>query len=704
MKKKLLFSLLLGSTFSWINEMYATEEEATEQASTSNEIASKDVVLIKTQIEKAGVIGDDITVTYHKEDPENILYDNVVIQDGGIVVGPKHNQPFIPGIEGTPTGYKMINIWFPIVEKGSKTGWYGNYENDFSKAIIQTDNLSDFAQPSGYTGADDYMWMLMSDDNEIFIGELTPDENAKAFYGNEMYDATRKKADLAFVRKFKLPNKEATAKFQDAKKKLEEAEEQLKSGSNVVATSEHTSGGSVIAAPSGAPFWEKFQFGDGLFGGKRIDFVITTSDPKATPEAFAELKRKLLEMFSATPNVATAVFSLALEDISKLEAGKPESLRQIRIFGENISANLMFSSEVEPSTARAYIDDLMTKHSMSPDDVKELQREHEQKLVEYEHALADLEAERIKNEQMRIALEIAEKQAAEETLRAEEEKKRAEIAAELAAQALDEADEKEVEKVKIDQELEVIGAALTAAQIDEETLKGQKEAAEEALRRAEEEKMVAEDKLNEVHDKLIEAATTNSGGNVINNQEVLPPPSDDLPTITTGDDVDSNQEELSSPNQSVTTNFNSDVDDVDSASQLLDHQSILSDLTVPDGSSDEKNLDEKALVTSDHEEEGLDDESIASTQNKTVVTSNNQNDAQEQQFSGVDESNPTPIVNDSNNGNLSILDSQSQKDKVVVEPTIDEEALKESTPSLLEQSLAPYNSTTQGSVVTAEAG
>lgn len=506
MKKALLFSLLLGSTFTWMNEIYAAEEAKALPAETTSATNSEQI--IKTKIVNKGVLGEDISVKYHKEDPSNILYDNVVIQDGGIVIGPKHNKPFIPGTAGTPKGYKMINIWFPIVDKGSKEGWYGKYDEDFSKAIIQTDNLDDFTQPTGYTSADEYMWMLMSDDNEIFLGKLEKDENANDFYGSEMYDASRKKADIDFVRKFKLPNKEATAKLQETMKQLADLEEKMKSGGFAAAQS-NASNVSAAAAPASSPFMKKFQFGDGMYDGKRVDFVLTTSDPKATPEAFAELEKDLLELCSKQPNVAVAIFSLAL-------GFEADSLKTVRLYNKGLTATLMFSSEVDPALAHAYVEHLRSTSTMSPEDVKTLQEEHAAKAAEYEQAMQALEAERLKNQEMQAELQ----RAAAEIHDAE---KREEIAKEVAAQALTVADEHKEAAVESQQQLTVTQQEVVKTEAELEQAKIAKEQTVEQLKEAQvqaekteaellaekekldAEKKAAEEKLEDAHERLSEA-------------------------------------------------------------------------------------------------------------------------------------------------------------------------------------------------------
>ena len=69
---------------------------------------------------------------------------------------------------------------------------------------------------------------FLKDPNAIeiynFMGKFEKDANADEYYGNQMYDATRKKADVNFMRYFRLPNKEATAKLQAALKKSAELE------------------------------------------------------------------------------------------------------------------------------------------------------------------------------------------------------------------------------------------------------------------------------------------------------------------------------------------------------------------------------------------------------------------------------------------------------------------------------------------------
>ena len=539
MKKKLLFSLLLGSAFSWINEMHATAEnsasveEQSPALTTTDSAALAPALEIKTKIVNKGVLGEDITVKYHKEDPENILYDNIVVQDGGIVVGKKHNKPFIPGIAGTPKGYKMINIWFPITEKGNKTGWYGQYEEDFSKAIIQTENLDDFTQLPGYTSADEYMWMLMSDDNEIFIGKLVLDENAKDFYGEEKYDATRTKASLAFVRLFKLPNKEATAKLKEAKEELTELQEKLKSGAYTVAAEPGQSVNTDLraATTSEGLLTKKFQFGDGIFEGKQMNLVCTTSDPKATQETFLKLVSKLLELFSTLPNVAVAMFSLALDDENS------NNLRQIRISGEGISVNLMFSSEIDPQTARRYVEHLRST-TFSPDEMKSLQEKHNLAVKEYEAAMESMRL-------MQAQLDAAKELAAQALTAADEqklEKAKADLEAENAKAILDatqnelileKAAREQSEEEKLAAEKEAKQAAILAQKAEAEKLAAEEEAKQAAIlaQKAEEEKLEAEKRLDKAHNAIIQVATAKTkDDNAMLSPTLLDTPAGDLPS------------------------------------------------------------------------------------------------------------------------------------------------------------------------------
>lgn len=430
MKKIQLLFLVLSSAFFLKIETYASESLTQKK--------------IKTKIANNGKIEGEIEVTYHKEDPE-ILYDNVTFADAGIYIfdtdkargkykngAGEHNMPFIPGIKGAPKGYKIVTLWFPVDQDGSEEGSFGKFNPDFEKAVIQTENISDFKQPSGYTMNDKYMWMLMSDENnEIFIGTLEKDENADDFYGGQMYDANRKKADIDFVRKFKIPNKDATEKYQEVKRKLSEFEKKIESGELGASSSNKSA-----ITTTDHPFFEKFQFGDGQVNGRSVHLVLATSDPKATPENFAELKKDLLQTCSKHPNVAYAIFSLALDNESEKEE-RAKNLKAIRLVNKGLYATLTFSSEVDPELANAYIEKLKERSTLSPEDIKQLKETHIEKIVEYEKEIKDLEEEKFK---IKEALENAEK-----------EKK---IAAKIAAQALDEVDQETIFKEQIDQIME----------------------------------------------------------------------------------------------------------------------------------------------------------------------------------------------------------------------------------------------------------
>ncbi len=486
MKKKLLFSLLLGSAFSWTNEIHATEVTAITTAESSvNETASKDAAIRERPEKKhkaIGLDGKEIEVQFFdKAMHPDLVTKELTFQDGGTYdpTG-KKNFPYMAG-EKMPEGAAVVYV----LRKNS---------NPDELKLVPAD--ADISKFPGYSGSISTEWWMYKDENNYLYPYVEKeDPNAQFILG--------KKASVYI---YEVPDLAATEK----EKELADIREQLKSGGGIVATSEQaTRGENPVIITSDAPFWEKFQFGDGLFDGKRIDFVITTSDPKATPETFAKLKRDLLETFSEKPNVATAMFALALEDLSNLKEGKPESLKNVRITYEGISATLMFSSEVDPLTARAYINDLMTKHTMSHEDIRNLQKEHEQKLAEYERTLADLEEkelkleeERLKNKQMQEELAIAAQKAAAAQEVIEEITLEKVAATEVAAQALNAADEHRVEQVQTVQALDETREKLTVVQAEQNQIVQALDETQEKLTVAQAEQNQTVQALDETQEKL----------------------------------------------------------------------------------------------------------------------------------------------------------------------------------------------------------
>lgn len=513
MKKQLLFSLLLSSAFSLTNEVYATEEAVVPSADVNNEIVINKEKILGERPEKKykaiGLDGKEIEVQFFdKSMHPNLATKKLKLQDGGTYdpTG-KQNFPYMAG-EKMPEGAAVVYV----LRKS---------DNPDELKLAPAD--ADIGKFSGYTGNEPKEWWMYKDENNyLYPYTEENDPNAKLILNKD-----------ANVYVYEVPDFEETM----LKQKISKLEEEIKSGNITAApgqvVSEGNSSTSTIVTDS--PFYKKFQFGDGLFNGKRIDFVLTTSDPKATPEVFAKLEKDLLELCSEHPNVAVAIFSLALED--KHHEEKTESLKNIRISYEGIAATLMFSSEVNPIDARAYIEHLKMTSTMSPRDIKELQNKQEQQLEEKEKALEELEEEKRKMEAELLARE-EEVQRMEAELIAKE--READIAKEIAAQALDEADkqksmalqtELELEKshdeiVQTEEELKLVQqeADLNAQQLEAENekLKDEKEKLEAENKKVEEKLDDAHEMLSDAHQALITTAIPPVQDSK-EEQEVLPP-------------------------------------------------------------------------------------------------------------------------------------------------------------------------------------
>ena len=83
MKKKLLFSLLLGSAFAWMNEMYAADTTAKKDEIASSKEAEKPASVEKAAVkyEVETTEGKKITISVHQK-RNDIVYKNLVVLDG----------------------------------------------------------------------------------------------------------------------------------------------------------------------------------------------------------------------------------------------------------------------------------------------------------------------------------------------------------------------------------------------------------------------------------------------------------------------------------------------------------------------------------------------------------------------------------------------------------------------------------------------
>ena len=485
MKKKLLFSLLLGSAFAWMNEVYAADTAAAaapaaEEAKSAGDKAGAPKVEkkeYKLKTYSGSALGEEMTFFTQGESPETI-YKEYSLLDGGIWLidtdmrygqmkpdgqDSKNNVPFIVGVKGAPKGYKVVTFWFPIDASGDKEGWSGKYKEDLSKAIIALDNNISTPPKEGYTTGDYACWKLLSDNDEIIFGETVQDPNAQDFFGtgNQKTGFGADKVQSAVIRKFRVPDEEGTAKLQEALKKSSDLEEKLKSAGTGAGSPEdaarvkeletqieelkkNAGNGAAPAVDPSAPLTKTFQF-------EGMNFVIITSDPaaKSHPELFEELKSNLYKLFSIQPKVGTAIAAMMLKSHESLDGSQGEFVKILvadayKLMGSdktiNLVAELQFPTEVAYQDAYAYVEGLKNKYNrddaireatqpVSAEEAARRQAEHENELAaERAKAESELAAERAKGEEILEQLEqiTKEKAAAEAEMKlAAEEKEKA---------------------------------------------------------------------------------------------------------------------------------------------------------------------------------------------------------------------------------------------------------------------------------------
>jgi len=504
MKKKLLFSLLLGSAFAWMNEVYAADTAAEEAKSAGDKAGAPKVEKkeYKLKTYSGGALGEEMTFFTQGESPETI-YKEYSLLDGGIWLidtdmrygqmkpdgqDSKNNVPFIVGVKGAPKGYKVVSFWFPIDASGDKEGWGGKYKEDLSQAIIALDNNISTPPKEGYTTGDYACWKLLSDNDEIIFGETVQDPNAQDFFGtgNQKTGFGADKVQSAVIRKFRVPDEEGTAKLQEALKKSSDLEEKLKSAGTGAGSPEdaarvkeletqieelkkNAGNGAAPAVDPSAPLTKTFQF-------EGMNFVIITSDPaaKSHPELFEELKSNLYKLFSIQPKVGTAIAAMMLKSHESLDGSQGEFVKILvadayKLMGSdktiNLVAELQFPTEVAYQDAYAYVEGLKNKYNrddaireatqpVSAEEAARRQAEHENELAaERAKAESELAAERAKGEEILEQLEqiTKEKAAAEAEMKlAEEETQQAidqrnaaiQAGIAIASDAIDQADKK----------------------------------------------------------------------------------------------------------------------------------------------------------------------------------------------------------------------------------------------------------------------
>ena len=496
MKKKLLFSLLLGSAFIWTNKLCAAAEAApaiaAEEIKPAGDKTAVDapkeaikykVPTVSSSDGKTYTPGPEIEFSYYKENDQTI-YDSIPIMDSGITqdavdsfrkLPTHHSGPFVPGQE-LPKGYRIVNVWVkkdPSAAKDEKSKLFGMLGNmvvsDPSAVTIQIEGAD--GNINGPLDADhdipaDHYWALMNDQNEIFISEVKLDPKAEAFYGDSKYsaDASITLASQAFTRFFKIPNKEATAKLQAALNKSAELEKAAGSGGGAsseeveklkaelaAAKAAQGNGSAAQAIDPSAPLTKTFEF-------EGMKFLALASSPEAKkhPELFDELVMGLFKLFSTQPKVATAIIATMLKSDPTMEGGGQfvnvsvsNAYKELGSDKEiDLVADVQFSTDVSYIKAEEFITGLKVKYNnddvvipeppVSAEEVAVLQAKHEAESKAKEEELAKIKAE--SEHALEVVAQLNEEKAAleaeaqEAALKAEAEK--AELEAKASAAEL----------------------------------------------------------------------------------------------------------------------------------------------------------------------------------------------------------------------------------------------------------------------------
>ncbi len=485
MKKKLLFSLLLGSAFIWTNKLCAAAAApaiapAAEEIKPAGDKTAVDAPKVKEDKKfkvpsvQDGKLGEEIEVSYHTK-KSDIVYGKTTILDGGVTQADtdakrkmpgKHNYPYVAG-QKLPEGYKIVNIWVKIDPAGKTKGLVtgGNLSDnpeDIAIAIFDaTKGDANWSGPAGYDIDNAHAWMLMSSKNEIFIAPAEMDPNAEEFLGKDS-----PLLSSALARVFNLPDEEATAKLQAALKKSAELEKAAGSGggasseeveklkAELAAAKAAQGNGSVAQAidPS-APLTKTFEF-----EGMKFLVLASSAEAKKHPELFDELVMGLFKLFSTQPKVATAIIATMLKSDPTMEGGgqfvNVSVSNAYKMLGSDkeidLVADVQFSTDISYVKAEEFIAGLKVKYNnddvvipeppVSAEEVAELQAKHEAESKAKEEELARMKAE--SEHILEVVTQLNEENAAleaeaqEAALKAEAEKAELEAkarAAELAA-------------------------------------------------------------------------------------------------------------------------------------------------------------------------------------------------------------------------------------------------------------------------------
>ena len=437
MKKKLLFSLLLGSAFIWTNKLCAAAEAAPAIAAEEIKPAGDKTAVDAPKVEEDkkfkvpsvqdGKLGEEIEVSYHTK-KSDIVYGKTTILDGGVTQADtdakrkmpgKHNYPYVAG-QKLPEGYKIVNIWVKTDPAGKIKGLVtgsnlSDNPQDIAIALFDATKGDDnWKAPTGYDIDNSHAWMLMNSKNEIFIAPADMDPNAEDFLGK---DSTLLSSALARV--FNLPDEEATGKLQAALKKSAELEKAGSSGGGAsseeveklkaelaAAKSAQGNGSAAQAIDPSAPLTKTFEF-------ERMKFLVLASSAEAKkhPELFDELVMGLFKLFSTQPKVATAIIATMLKSDPAMEGGGQfvnvsvsNAYKELGSDKEiDLVADVQFSTDVSYIKAEEFIAGLKVKYNndnvvipeppVPAEEVAELQAKQEAELKAKEEELAKIKAE-----------------------------------------------------------------------------------------------------------------------------------------------------------------------------------------------------------------------------------------------------------------------------------------------------------------------
>ncbi len=361
MKKKLLFSLLLGSAFSWMNGMYAATDVKVDAAGAKEkpaEAGKEAAPKVAAKVYKATDLDGTVkNVTFFKDEGYTGATKPLKFQDGGTYdpTG-KKNFPYMAG-EEMPKGHAVVYV---LRKEGS----------DNELKFVSADGSP---KAAGYTNVPAEWWMYF-DGERLYAYEEKPDANATLILGKK-----------ASIYEYQVPDKEKEA----LKAEVEAAK---KSGGGTAAPVVNSAGNAEAAEllkgikaseASMAESIEKLKQlsltlganannGSALsqvFTVNGVQFVITSTDPEAlkNPDLFATLVANAKELFSTRPSVFTALTKMLIPpqvtgEIAGLSKVSLADILKKDGADVTISADLSFGTGVTHEAAIAFLKALMGEY------------------------------------------------------------------------------------------------------------------------------------------------------------------------------------------------------------------------------------------------------------------------------------------------------------------------------------------------------